>query len=32
MSVITMSTIAATALAWWWVKKRVKLPKKADEA
>jgi hypothetical protein len=28
---ITISTIAATALAFWWVKRRVNLPKKADE-
>ncbi|HSV42376.1 MAG TPA: CorA family divalent cation transporter [Methanomassiliicoccales archaeon] len=31
MSVITFSTVSATGLAWWWVKKRVKLPKRADE-
>jgi len=30
MMVITMSTVGATALAWWWVKKRVNLPKRAE--
>ncbi|QLH75499.1 MAG: magnesium transporter CorA [Methanomassiliicoccales archaeon] len=31
MAVITMSTVVSTALAWWWVKRRVKLPKRPDE-
>lgn len=31
MAVITMATVGSTILAYWWVKKRVNLPKKADE-
>jgi magnesium transporter len=31
MSIITFATVGSTLLAWWWVKKRVNLPKRADE-
>jgi len=31
MLTITIATVNATLLAWWWVRKRVNLPHKADE-
>jgi magnesium transporter len=31
LGVITLATVNSTLLAYWWVKKRVNLPKKADE-
>ena len=31
LGVITIATVNSTLLAYWWVKKRVNLPKKADE-
>jgi magnesium transporter len=31
MAIITFATVGSTLLAWWWVKKRVNLPKRADE-
>jgi len=31
LAVITISTVGATLLAYWWVKRRVNLPKRADD-
>ena len=30
-SVLLIATINATLLAWWWVRRKVKVPKKADD-
>jgi magnesium transporter len=31
LGVITIASVGATILAWWWVKRRVNLPSRADE-
>ncbi len=31
MAIITFATVGSTLLAYWWVKKRVNLPKRPDD-